>query len=214
MKGDDSVLRKKVLREINEDFHQADKLNEALEADILMCLIFSCRDQNDDVIRELASRAVLKIANTESGRVTIVSSRALAIIANLFDDPVTQIRNNAYQCCINLAQFTYGINAIIDSDILRILVDKLVAEKEEPILVLILVLVLVVVAAVVGDEGQLVVGLEGRHGAGADAEALHGLLTVLHELDDLLLSSVGNGQHAVCLSVAPGGAGCPYGASN
>lgn len=89
MKSDDSVLRKKVLREINEDFHQADKLNEALDNDILMCLIFSCRDQKDDEIRELASRAVLKIANTESGRVTIVTSRALAIIANLFDDPVT-----------------------------------------------------------------------------------------------------------------------------
>lgn len=40
-----------------------------------------------------------------------------------------------------MAQFTYGINAIIDSDILRILVDKLIVEQEEPILVLILRLI-------------------------------------------------------------------------
>jgi len=137
MKSDDSVLRKKVLVEINEDFHQADKLNEALDSGVLMNLIYCCREQ-DNVIRELASRAILKIANTEKGRVTLVSSRCLAIVANLFDDDVTQIRHNAYTCLINLAQYIYGINSIIDNDILRILVDKLVAEREDDILILIL----------------------------------------------------------------------------
>ena len=137
MKSDDLVLRKKVLVEINEDFHQADKLNEALDSGILMCLVYCCREQ-DDVIRELASRAILKIANTEKGRVTIVSSRSLAIVANLFDDNVCQIRHNAYTCLINLAQFVYGITSIIDADILRVLVDKLVAEREDIILILIL----------------------------------------------------------------------------
>ena len=95
-----------------------------------MCLVYCCREDND-VIRELASRAILKIANTEKGRVTLVSSRSLAIVANLFDDQVVQIRFNAYSCLINLAQFTFGISAIIDTDILRILVDKLIAEKED-----------------------------------------------------------------------------------
>jgi len=67
-----------------------------------------------------------------------VSNRCLAIVANLFDDEETQIRHNAYTCHINLAQFIYGINSIIDNDILRILVDKLVAEREDMILILIL----------------------------------------------------------------------------
>lgn len=102
-----------------------------------MCLIYCCREK-DQQIRELASSAILKIANTEKGRVTLVSSRSLAIVANLFDDTVTQIRHNAYTCLINLAQFIYGINSIIDADILRILVDKLVAEREDLILILIL----------------------------------------------------------------------------
>ena len=102
-----------------------------------MCLVYCCREDND-VIRELASRAILKIANTEKGRVTLVSSRSLAIVANLFDDQVVQIRFNAYSCLINLAQFIYGITSIIDADILRVLVDKLVGESQEIILVLIL----------------------------------------------------------------------------
>ena len=137
MKTKDDVLRTKVLVEINEDFHQADKLNEALETGILMQLVYCCRQQ-EDTIRELASRAILKIANTEKGRVTLIHGKILAIIAGLFDDKITQIRHNAYTCLINLAQFSYGIQNVIDSDILRILVDKLTDEKEGAILILIL----------------------------------------------------------------------------
>jgi HEAT repeat protein len=40
-----------------------------------------------------------------------------------------------------LAEYTFGIQSIIDTDILRILVDKLVEEKEEEILVLIMKLI-------------------------------------------------------------------------
>ena len=35
MKSGDDILRTKVLREINEDYHQADKLNFSLESEIL-----------------------------------------------------------------------------------------------------------------------------------------------------------------------------------
>jgi len=72
------------------------------------------------------------------GRVTLVNNELLETIATRFDDKVTQIRNNGYTCLINLAQFTFGVQAIIDTDILRVLVEKLVEEKEDDILVLIL----------------------------------------------------------------------------
>lgn len=137
MKSTDMILRKKCLQEINEEFHTADKLNEALDHGILMQLVYSCRE-TDDGIRELASRAITQIANTEKGRVTLVTSRTLAIVVNLFDDTNVQIRYNAYTCLINIAQFVYGVSSIIDNDVLRILVDKLVAERDEPILILIL----------------------------------------------------------------------------
>lgn len=73
LKSDDDVLRTKVLVEINEDFHQADKLNFALESNILQQLL-ACFSHKDSNIRELASRAVLKIANTEMGRVVFVQN--------------------------------------------------------------------------------------------------------------------------------------------
>ena len=62
-----------------------------------------CCREKDDTIRELASEALLKIANTELGRNTLISNKTLSIMQGLFDDGVTQIRYNAYTCLINLA---------------------------------------------------------------------------------------------------------------
>lgn len=102
MADKDDVLRTKVLIEINEDFHQADKINFALESSILKELV-KCFSEKDDVIRELASRAVLQIACTEKGREILVERKIVSDIRKLFDDDETQIRRNAYVALINLA---------------------------------------------------------------------------------------------------------------
>ena len=62
MAGKDDVLRTKVLIEINEDFHQADKINFALTSSNLLKELVKCFAEKDKVIRELASRAVLQVA--------------------------------------------------------------------------------------------------------------------------------------------------------
>lgn len=130
MSGKDDVLRTKVLIEINEDFHQADKVNMALDSNILGELV-KCFKEKDSVIRELASRAVLKIACTEYGRQTLVKNKTVNDIKGLFDDSEVKIRHNAYVSLINLAEFRFGIDSTIESGIIPILVDKLVIEKDE-----------------------------------------------------------------------------------
>lgn len=40
----------------------------------------------------------------------------------LFDDQVTQIRANAYKAMINLAGFTYGVDSIIQFNIISVLI--------------------------------------------------------------------------------------------
>ena len=97
-----------------------------------------CFKESDATIRELAARAVLQIACTEKGRTTLIANRIIPDIRRLFDDSEIKIRNNAYVCLINLAQFTLGVDAVIEFEILPVLVDKLILEKEEPILILIL----------------------------------------------------------------------------
>jgi len=70
-------------------------------------------------------------------------------IKELFNDPVVEIRSNAYKAMINIAEFTSGIDAIINFNIIPVLIDKLVDEKVEEILVLILRLLKIL------NEGEL-----------------------------------------------------------
>lgn len=126
-----------MLVEINEDFHNAEKVNFALESTILQELLVHFSKKEDE-IRELASRAALKIACTEKGRKMMVERKIVPEVRKLFDDFEKQIRWNAYVCLINLSEFTYGIDSVLNFDILPVLVDKLVIEKDEDILILIL----------------------------------------------------------------------------
>lgn len=76
MEDTDDVLRTKVLKEINEDFSDAQRINVALESNILTELI-KCFKEEDTVIRELASRAVIQIAKTEKGREILIERKLI-----------------------------------------------------------------------------------------------------------------------------------------
>jgi len=87
MAQNDNVLRTKILKEINEEFHQGDKLNAALDSEVLYELA-RCFDENDAVIRELASRAIIKVASSEKGRYILIEDELVPRIRELFDDEV------------------------------------------------------------------------------------------------------------------------------
>ena len=88
MQGDDNVLRTKILEEINEDFHQGDKLNLALESSDILFELINCFTEEDQVIRELSSRAIIKVAGTEKGRMILVEEDVVDHIRKLFKDDV------------------------------------------------------------------------------------------------------------------------------
>ena len=135
----DNVLRTKILKEVNEEFHQGDKLNDALTSDILKQLV-NCFYEEDKTIRELASRAIIKVASTKVGRDILCSDEIIPKVKELFNDEVVQIRANAYKVMINVAEFTEGVDAIINFHIVPVLVDKLIQEDNQSILILILTL--------------------------------------------------------------------------
>ena len=148
MAQNDNVLRTKILKEINEEFHQGDKLNAALDSEVLYELA-RCFDEEDVTIRELASRAVIKVAGTEKGRYILIEDELIPRVKELFDDEVVQIRANGYLTMINISEFTFGVDSIINFNIIPCLIDKLVDEKEPKILVLILTLLKIL------NEGEL-----------------------------------------------------------
>ena len=153
MAGEDNVLRTKILKEVNEDFHQGDKLNFALDSDILLELV-RCFEEDVEVIRELGSRAIIKVAGTEKGRIILIEDEIIPKIRDLFNDKVVKIRANAYNAMISIAEFTFGIDSVISFNIIPVLVDKLNDEKNEDILILILTLLKILIE---GDAAPLVI---------------------------------------------------------
>jgi enamine deaminase RidA (YjgF/YER057c/UK114 family) len=127
------------LREINDDFHDAVKVNIALNSTILQKLVALFTDK-DDVIRELAARAVMQVAKLERGRQILIDTSIVDDISKLFEDEVEKIRANSYHTLIYLADFQHGIDAVIGFDIIQILVDRLILEPEEPIMIQVLTL--------------------------------------------------------------------------
>jgi hypothetical protein len=69
-----------------------------------------CFEEEDDTIRELASRAIIKVASTEKGRQTLIELEIIPLIKDLFNDEVIQIRANAYKAMIAVAEYTHGID--------------------------------------------------------------------------------------------------------
>jgi hypothetical protein len=55
-------------------------------------------------------------------------------IRNIIDDPIIDIRKNAYNAMLNLTVIPEGSILLIEMDMQRILVDKLVEEEVEDIL--------------------------------------------------------------------------------
>ena len=122
MGSDDNKLRTKILIEINEDFHDGAKLNQAItlkysseeedaeELPTILNELVRCFEEEDDTIRELASRAIIKVASTEKGRQTLIELEIIPLIKDLFNDEVIQIRANAYKAMIAVAEYTHGID--------------------------------------------------------------------------------------------------------
>lgn len=63
-------------------------------------------------------------------------------ISKLADDNVKAIRSNCYDTLTNISEFTDGVNKILETDILLLLVDKMIEEKENYILTKVLVVLI------------------------------------------------------------------------
>ena len=86
MSGDDNNLRTKILKEINEDFHDGGKLNFALDSSDILLELVNCFEEQDEPIRELSSRAIIKVACTQQCRQIVVEDEIIPKIRFLFDD--------------------------------------------------------------------------------------------------------------------------------
>jgi hypothetical protein len=83
--GLNTGLRTKVLIEVNEDYHDAQAVSQTLHSGMIEQLVHCFKDENP-VIRELASRGIMQVAQVNKGREYIVRYKIVVDVAKLFED--------------------------------------------------------------------------------------------------------------------------------
>ncbi len=138
LKYDDDILKLKVLKEINEDLRDPTKIVRAMNTSDLIHMLVYHLENKDDEIRRLSSQSMKEICSVFRGREQIIENDYIKNLAKLVDDAIPIIRLNIYESLFNLTQHVDGRQAVLNNNILEILVDKLLEEKEEDILLVIL----------------------------------------------------------------------------
>lgn len=151
LKYNDDILKLKNLQELNEDVRDMTKIIKLINtSDTLHVLIYHLDSTNDD-IRTLASKALIEICHVYRGREQIIENNYIKAVARLSDDFIPQIRFNCYKSLYNLSEHVDGNTACLNNNILELLVDKLIEEKQEEVLFLILELL----KRLLGGEGAV-----------------------------------------------------------
>lgn len=138
LKYQDDILKLKVLKELNEDLRDPTKIVRAINTSELVHMLVYHLENKDDEIRRLASQSMKEICHVYRGREQIMLNDYIKNLAKLVDDVIPVIRLNIYESLFHLSEHVDGTNAVLQNNILEILVDKLLEEKEEDILLVIL----------------------------------------------------------------------------
>ena len=91
-------------------------------------------DHPDDEIREQSSLAVVQVCSTALGREHILVKKHIPSIIKLINDKVEAIRLNSYNSLLNLTETVTERQAVLETNLVEQLVDKLLEEKVPRIL--------------------------------------------------------------------------------
>lgn len=133
LKGDDLVVKVKVLKEINEDFHLSNSIIKGLQEHLIEVLVDILKDPSDE-LRELATRALAQVSHFKDGRVFFAEEGRIYQMYSMFNDAVDQVRRNAYNSLLALSLERLGCELVAVSGVIPVLVEKLLMEKTIDIL--------------------------------------------------------------------------------
>ena len=91
-------------------------------------------DHSNDEIREQSSLAVVQVCSTALGREHILVKKHIPSIITLINDKVEAIRLNSYNALLNLTETVTERQAVLETNLVEQLVDKLLEEKVPRIL--------------------------------------------------------------------------------
>lgn len=95
-------------------------------------LIVAIEKTQPDDIRVEASQCLIWIAEISEGRQMIIINDFIGKIAELFDDVLPAVRNNAYMSLLRVSRVHFGRESVCAAGIIEILVKKCEQEKDTP----------------------------------------------------------------------------------
>jgi len=132
---------KKVIKEI---YNQLQDGNEVYKYSIihhqLLSAIYFFLKHNNSAIRILSSMCFKQFCKVLNSKQNLAESNMIKGCMFLFDDVEIQVRKNAYSGLLFFAQSRYGIDTLLENEILEKIIAKIKEEAEPEVLDLILTL--------------------------------------------------------------------------
>ncbi|CAH2295411.1 radial spoke head 14 homolog [Pelobates cultripes] len=124
------ITRQRALMALCDLVHDPENVYQAANLGFLESLKHLLYDQ-DSTIREKTTEIFYTMAGHTIGREGILRSEIIIALSHLLDDPVNICRRNMHQTFEMLSELPAGSAALVDSDLLPLLVNKLESELED-----------------------------------------------------------------------------------
>ncbi|XP_053326350.1 radial spoke head 14 homolog [Spea bombifrons] len=124
------ITRQRALMALCDLVHDPENVYKAVTLGFLESLKYLLYDQ-DCTVREKTTEVFYIIAGHNVGREGILRSDIIIALSQLLDDPVDICRRNVHQTFEMLAELPAGASALVESDLLSQLVNKLECEQED-----------------------------------------------------------------------------------
>jgi len=132
---------KKVIKEIYNQLQDGCEVYKyAINNPQLLSSIYFFLKHNNPDIRDLASMCFKQFCMVLNSKDTLAESKMIKGCTFLFDDVVVNVRKNAYSGLLFFAQSRYGIDTLLENQILERIIVKLKEEQDSEVLDLILTL--------------------------------------------------------------------------
>ncbi|KAM8961250.1 radial spoke head 14 homolog [Pelodytes ibericus] len=123
------ITRQRALMALCDLVHDPENVYQAVHLGFLESLKNLLYDK-DCTIREKTTEILYIMAGHNIGRTGILKNGIIIILSHLLDDPVDMCRMNTHLTFEMLSELPAGATAIVDSDLLPLLVNKLESELE------------------------------------------------------------------------------------
>ena len=132
VQSENAQLRINALKVLSEELktpYSAGGVTRAGVVPVLNDLVIN----GDKETKESASKALASLACDSNGRQSMIENQTAKAIVKGLSDPTPTVRSNVYDALLNLSQIRAGLDAIVEADYPKTLVEKSTTERDDAV---------------------------------------------------------------------------------